>query len=88
VFIYIGLLVTLPGLFGFLRFLYFYITGEGGGHIQSLLFSAVLVICGFFILIFGVIADLVSSNRKMIEMILYKIRKMEMTDQSRTKDED
>jgi glycosyltransferase involved in cell wall biosynthesis len=88
VFIYIGLLVTLPGLFGFLRFLYFYVTGEGGGHIQSLLFSSVFVICGFFILIFGVIADLVSSNRKMIEMILYKIRKMEMNDQSRTKDED
>lgn len=84
----LGAIVALPGLIGFLRFLYFYFTGNGEGHIQSLLFSAVFVICGFFILVFGVIADLVSSNRKMIEMMIYKIRKLEMNNKNRTKDED
>jgi glycosyltransferase involved in cell wall biosynthesis len=88
VFTVLGILVALPGLFGFLRFLYYYFTVGGEGHIQSLLFSAVFVICGFFILIFGVIADLISSNRKMIEMIIYKIRKMELENKNRTKDED
>lgn len=88
VFTFLGIIIALPGLFGFLRFLYFYFTVGGEGHIQSLLFSAVFVICGFFILIFGVIADLISSNRKMIEMIIYKIRKMELNNKNRTKDED
>lgn len=74
----LGFLVALPGIFGFLRFLYFYVSGRGEGHIQSLIFSAVFIICGMFIFIFGVIADLISSNRKMIEMIMVKLRKLEL----------
>lgn len=88
VFVLLGLIVALPGLFGFIRFLYFYFTSGGEGHIQSLIFSAVFIICGFFILMLGIIAELVSSNRKMIEMMMYKIRKLEMTNKNRTKDED
>ncbi len=88
VFLFFGVIVALPGIFGFIRFLYFYFTSGGEGHIQSLIFSAVFVICGFFILMLGIIAELVSSNRKMIEMITYKIRKLEMNDKNRTKDED
>lgn len=88
VFMLLGMIVALPGLFGFIRFLYFYFTGGGEGHIQSLIFSAVFIICGFFILILGIIAELVSSNRKMIETMMYKIRKLEMNNKNRTKDED
>ena len=73
-----GLIVILPGLIGFGRFLYFYFTAGGKGHIQSLVFSTVLVNIGFLILIFGIVADLVSNNRKLIEKILYKIRKLEL----------
>jgi hypothetical protein len=87
-FVILGLLVALPGLLGFLRFLYFYLTKGGSGHIQSLIFSAVFIICGFFIAMFGVIADLISSNRKMIEMMIYKIRKLEMEDRNKTENED
>jgi glycosyltransferase involved in cell wall biosynthesis len=88
VFLFIGVIVALPGLVGFIRFLYFYFTSGGEGHIQSLIFSAVFVICGFFILMLGIIAELVSSNRKMIEKITYKIKKLEMNHKNRTKDED
>ena len=88
VFLFLGIIVALPGLFGFIRFLYFYFTSGGEGHIQSLIFSAVCVICGFFILMLGIIAELVSSNRKMIEMMIYKIRKLQMDNNYRTKDED
>jgi glycosyltransferase involved in cell wall biosynthesis len=88
VFLLLGLIVALPGIFGFIRFLYFYFTGAGGGHVQSLIFSAVFVICGFFILMLGIVAELVSSNRKMIEMMIYKIRRLEMNIKNRTEDED
>jgi glycosyltransferase involved in cell wall biosynthesis len=87
VFLFLGMIVALPGLVGFIRFLYFYFTGSGEGHIQSLIFSSVFVICGFFIFILGIIAELISSNRKMIEMMMYKIRKLERN-KNRTKDED
>jgi glycosyltransferase involved in cell wall biosynthesis len=88
VFLALGLIIALPGLLGFFRFLYFYFTGGGEGHIQSLIFSAVFVICGFFIFILGIIAELVSSNRKMIETMIYKIRKLEMNHKNRPEDED
>lgn len=87
-FVVLGLIVAFPGFLGFLRFMYFYLIEGGSGHIQSLIFSAVFVICGFFIVMFGVIADLISSNRKMIEMMIYKIRKLEMENKSKTENED
>ena len=88
VFMALGLIIILPGLLGFLRFLYFYWTGRGQGHIQSLVFSAAMVLSGLLILIFGVIADLIDNNRKQIEKALYRIKKMELEKAERTKDED
>jgi glycosyltransferase involved in cell wall biosynthesis len=88
VFMTLGLIIILPGLLGFLRFLYFYWTGRGQGHIQSLVFSAAMLLGGLLILIFGIIADLIDNNRKQIEKALYKIKKMELEKAERTKDED
>lgn len=78
VFTIIGLIVILPGLLGFIRFLYFYFTVGGKGHIQSLIFSTVLINIGFLVFMFGIVADLISSNRKLIEKTLYKIKKLEL----------
>ena len=78
VFTVIGLIVILPGLLGFGRFLYYYFTVGGEGHIQSLIFSTVLINVGFIVFMFGIIADLISSNRKLIEKALYKIKKIEL----------
>ena len=78
VFTVIGLIVILPGLLGFARFLYYYFTVGGEGHIQSLIFSTVLINVGFIVFMFGIIADLISSNRKLIESALYKIKKIEL----------
>jgi len=78
VFTYIGLIIILPGLGGFARFLYYYFTVGGEGHIQSLIFSTTLIIIGFLVFMFGIIADLISNNRKLIEKTLYKIKKIEL----------
>jgi glycosyltransferase involved in cell wall biosynthesis len=88
VFLALGLVIIIPGLLGFFRFLYFYWTGRGQGHVQSLVFSAALLLVGFLIFIFGLIADLVGSNRKLVEMALYRIKKIELESVGRTKDED
>lgn len=72
VFSFIGLVFLLPGLFLGLRFLYFFIYNppSAGGHIQSLILAAVLIILSFIFLMLGILADLISSNRKLIEKLL------------------
>jgi len=59
------------------RFLYFYLQGLGGGMIQSLILAAIFLIVGFITFLIGLLADLVSFNRKILEEILYRLRKVD-----------
>jgi len=60
-----------------LRFLYFWLQGTGSGKIQSLLLASLLMGAGFFLVIVGLLADLLSVNRKLGEDIQYRIRRLE-----------
>lgn len=80
VFTALGLLLIAGGLVPGLRFVYFYIIGQGGGHVQSLILSAVLLIVGFQTLLIGLLADLIGFNRKILEDLLYRLRRMELED--------
>lgn len=55
------------------RFIYYYLTGEGDGHIQSLILSAVLLGMGFQTILVAFIADLLAANRKILEEIKAKL---------------
>ena len=77
VFTYIGGLIFLVGFLISLRFLYYYVTGTGTGHLQSLILSAVLLIVGFQVMLIGLLADAISGNRKLIEELLYRSRASE-----------
>lgn len=63
-----------------LRFLYYFITAGGVGHIQSLILAALLMGNGFFLIITGLVADLISVNRKMLEGLQYKMRQIASTE--------
>lgn len=76
VFTITGIVLMLPGLLGVLRFLYFFARNDGDGHIQSLVLSAVLINIGFFVVLFGIIADLTSTNRKLIEKTLFLLKRL------------
>jgi glycosyltransferase involved in cell wall biosynthesis len=78
VFTYLGLLVFGAGLAISVRFLYFYFTGTGYGHLQSLIASAVLMIVGFQVLVIGLLADVISGNRKLLEDLLYRVRTLQL----------
>ena len=78
VFTFIGLLTFGAGFATSLRFLYFYFTGSGAGHLQSLLLSSVLLIVGFQVMLMGLVADVISSNRKLLEDLLYRARSLEL----------
>jgi glycosyltransferase involved in cell wall biosynthesis len=83
VFIAAGALTAFLGLLLALRFLYFYIIGQGSGHVQSVIMAAVLLIVGFQILLIGLVADLIGSERKILEEILYRLRKIEASGSER-----
>ncbi len=74
----IGGLVFSGGLLLSLRFLYFYFTEGGAGHIQSLIFAAVLMLIGFQTVMIGLVADLIRGNRRLIEDTQYRVRKLEI----------
>ncbi len=78
IFFTLGGLSLLAGLLIGVRFLWFYINGSGGGHVQSLILAAIFVIVGFQVLLIGLVADLVAFNRKIMEETLYRVRRMEM----------
>ena len=80
VFTYIGVSIFGGGFLIALRFLYAYFTdytGEGR-YVQSLILSAVLMIVGFQVLLIGLLADVISGNRKLLEDLLYRIRSLEL----------
>jgi len=77
-FTYIGSMILFVGVMMGVRFIYFYYSGSGSGHVQSLILSAVLLIVGFQIVMIGLLADIIASNRRLIEDVLYRIRKNEL----------
>ena len=77
VFTTIGVIALLAGAAIGVRFLIAYFSGTGGGHIQSLILSAVLLIAGFQTLLIGLVADLIGANRKVMEDVLVRVRRLE-----------
>jgi glycosyltransferase involved in cell wall biosynthesis len=75
IFFYASLVPITVGFLICLRFLYYFLTEQRSGHIQSLILAAVLILIGFHLIAMGILADLSSSNGKLIHEILYLVRK-------------
>jgi glycosyltransferase involved in cell wall biosynthesis len=78
VFVYIGGICILGGLIPSIRFFFYYMAGYGSGHIQSLIFAAILFIIGFQVLVLGLLGDVISCNRKLIEDALLRVKRIEL----------
>ena len=59
------------------RFVYYYMHGAGGGHVQSLILASMMIIIGVQTLVMGLQADIISANRKILEDIQYRVKKLE-----------
>lgn len=77
VFLWIGGLIAFCGVGLCVRFLYFYFTTGGMGHIQSLILAAILLIISFQVVVLGLLASLIGANRFFIEDILYRVKKID-----------
>ena len=59
------------------RFLWYYVTEGGAGHIQSVIIGALLAGAGLFLVVIGLLADLIAVNRQLLEDVEWRIRRME-----------
>jgi hypothetical protein len=73
----LGILIALAGVLLGIRYLFFLFTVGGAGHLQSLLLAVLLIMLGVQTFIAGVQADIISANRKLLEDIQYRVRKIE-----------
>jgi len=91
IFSYAGASLIALGVLVSLRFVYNYLTEPpfyGPRNLQSLLLAAVLMIVGFQVLLIGLLADVISANRKLLEDLVYRVRSLELPARTDSKDED
>lgn len=62
-----------PGFALILRFLYFYMIGQGDGWIQSVVLGSSLVIISILLLMIGILSDLISVNRRLLEKVKVRL---------------
>lgn len=73
----IGMILLLFGAVLGIRFLIFMAMGDGDGHIQSLILTAILIMMGFQTITIGLLGDTIAANRKILEDVQYRVRKIE-----------
>lgn len=74
------IVAIVPSLIGVaigIRFMVYYFMGRGSGHTQSLMLACTLLIIGFITFVIGMLADVISANRKILEDVQYRVKKME-----------
>lgn len=65
----IGAVIFGLGLLLGLRFLIYWLLGEGAGHVQSLILAAVLLIAGFQTVLVAFLADQLAANRLLLQQL-------------------
>ena len=73
----VALLVFLLGIATWIRFLYYYFTGSGAGHIQSLVIGTGAVILAFLTMLVALLAELLAGNRRLLEDLLMRTRRID-----------
>ena len=77
VFVVAGGFCALMGAIPIVRFIYFWLAGESGGHIQSLVIGGALLVLGVVTVLMGILADLIGANRKLLEAGLMRMHQLE-----------
>ena len=72
-----AIILAIPATILLIRFLVHYIFNTGAGLVQSLIIMAVLYIFAALMFVLGILAELLGTNRKLIEEQLY-LKKKEM----------
>lgn len=74
----LALLLALPGLIAFARFMLFYLQGDAGGNIQSLVIGSAFIAAGVATAVGGLVADLVAANRILLAEVRTRLFRAEL----------
>jgi len=72
-----GTIIFLNGIFWGLWYTYYWVIGEGDGHEQSVILSALSLGLGLFLIITGLVTDLIAVNRRLLEEIRFRLMRIE-----------
>jgi hypothetical protein len=78
VFLTAAALVGLVALAVWARFLWFFVQGDGAGHVQSLILGAVLFNAAMVLGAMGVLGDLLSAQRITLQRVFERVRRIEL----------
>jgi glycosyltransferase involved in cell wall biosynthesis len=78
VFAFVAAIVALVGVVIWARFLWFFFSGEGEGHIQSLILGATMFIVAVQLAALGVVSDILAGSRVLQQRILERVRRVEL----------
>ena len=73
-FMWASAILTLIGIALGARYLAFLFAGDGGGHVQSLILAALCILLGGLSFMIGLLADLIATNRKLLEQIDFRLQ--------------
>jgi glycosyltransferase involved in cell wall biosynthesis len=73
----IGIVLFVAGFALGVRWITLYLAGTSGTHVPSLVLASILMLSGFMSILSGFMSDLIATNRKLLEEIQYRVRKLE-----------
>lgn len=76
----LGCVPFIIGLAIGIRYLVLLCMGSGQGNVQSLILCSMLILIGVLIWVLGLLADVMSANRKILQEIQQKVREMDYED--------
>jgi glycosyltransferase involved in cell wall biosynthesis len=77
-FLFLAALAFTAALAIFARFLYYFVQDGSAGHVQSLILGGLLATAAFQVAAIGILGDLLSANRRLIERVLLRVRRLEL----------
>ncbi len=77
IFLTLGILFGLAGLIPFIRYLFYFFSGVGNGHLQSLIFGSSMLVGSLLSFALMVISDLLRTNRILLEDQLERIKEIQ-----------
>jgi glycosyltransferase involved in cell wall biosynthesis len=76
-FMSVGLSVLSLGMVVGIRYLCYYVAGDGAGHVQSLILASILLGVGFQTMLTAFLADLLAVNRRLMEDVQYRMKTLQ-----------
>ncbi len=78
VFLVAAAVAAIVGAIVWVRFFIYFVTGDGGGHVQSVIFGSTMLVIAVQLAALGVVADILAAIRLLLQRTLERVRRLEL----------